>query len=136
MRAAGAFPIGSSPAADAPVVQSSPPGRPIEDEVNALIPKSTIIRDRRYLDSLRAGPCIVTGSYECEPAHLRLLGSGGMGIKPSDSRALPMRWDLHRRQSQEGEGAVWLWCANEYPDFLFRLLIEVAEGRHEKWRGR
>lgn len=98
-----------------------------------MIPKNPPLKKRAYLDSLRAGPCIVTGSPECEPAHLRLLGSGGTGMKPSDARALPLRWDLHRQQSHMGEGRAWLTWANEYPDFLFRLLIEVAEARYEKW---
>lgn len=91
------------------------------------------IENRKYLDFLRTQPCLVTGRAETEPAHLRLLGSGGTGIKPSDSRALPLHWELHRRQSTEGELPVWLWCVNEYPDFLARLLIWKAEADFEKW---
>ena len=97
------------------------------------------VQDRKYLDYLRTQPCIVTGHSGSadlplvEPAHLRLLGAGGMGLKPSDARTLPLYWELHRRQSTEGELASWLRCANEYPDFLARMLIEVSESRYEKW---
>lgn len=99
-----------------------------------LLPKECIVRDRAYLNLVRAEPCIVTRvTGQCEPAHLRLLGSGGTAMKPSDARCLPLHHELHRRQSNEGELAVWLWCANEYPDFLARLLIEVAEARYRTW---
>jgi hypothetical protein len=97
-------------------------------------PKSPIIRDRKWLDHIRTLPCVVTGDSAVEPAHLRLLGGGGIGMKPSDSRVLPLRWDLHRRQSTEGEMPVWLWCANEHPEFLARLLIEIAEKRYAERR--
>lgn len=98
-----------------------------------LIPKSDIVRDRRYLDHLRAQPCIVTQLGECEPAHLRLLGSGGAGMKPSDSRALPLYWELHRQQNNTAEIKTWQRWAQDYPDFLPRLLIEVAENRYRDW---
>lgn len=105
-------------------------------DIRPLRQREPRIVKRSYLDYLRDQPCIVTGKRDVEPAHLRLLGSGGVGLKPNDSRALSLYWELHRRQSTEGELPVWLWCVNEYPDFLERLLIEVAESRFEKWSGR
>lgn len=105
--------------------------------MNMLLPKAEIIRSRKYLDYLRDQPCIITGLRDVEPAHLRLLGSGGTGVKPSDNRALPLYWELHRRQSVEGELPVWLWGANEYPvTFLASVLIEVAEARYRQWSER
>lgn len=98
-----------------------------------LFPKSQIVRDRGYLNSLRDQPCIVTGGRDCEPAHLRLLGSGGVGKKPSDAKALPLHWSLHRQQSGRGEGMFWVQMANEHPDFLWRLLLEVAESRYQTY---
>ena len=103
--------------------------------MSLMFPKSQSVRDRKYLDHLRDEPCIVTGRAEgCEPAHLRLLGSGGTGMKPSDARAVPLHYELHRQQSKFGEGIGWLMCANEYPEFLFRLLINEAERRYERWK--
>lgn len=97
------------------------------------IPKLVPVRDRKWLDHLRTQPCIVTGQGETEPAHLRLLGSGGMGLKPSDARAVPLHWKLHRLQSQMGEGRAWLTFAQEYPTFYFEILIRDAEARYEQW---
>ena len=100
-----------------------------------MLPKSKPIRDRKYLDWVRTQACVVTGrTGESEPAHLRLLGEGGMGMKPGDNLVLPLHHELHRRQSTEGEGAVWLWCANEYPEFYFRLLQNEAKRRYQMWR--
>lgn len=96
------------------------------------------VRDRKYLDHLREGPCIVTGDRGhpdapvCEPAHLRLLGSGGVGMKPSDALAVPLHWRLHRQG--ETTAAFWRRIVDEYPDFLPRLLLEVASSRYREWK--
>ena len=95
------------------------------------------IRDRAYLDLLRNGPCIVTlegeGRQVCEPAHLRLLGSGGTGVKPSDARALPLHHELHKLEQRMGPRAFWRKMVDDYPDLLPRLLIELAEFRYAKY---
>lgn len=104
--------------------------------------KKSLTRDRRYLDLLRDGPCIVTLDGDssrrvCEPAHLRLLvgsaGSGGTGLKPGDNRALPLHHELHKLEQRLGPRAFWAKMIQDYPDLLWRLLIEVAELRYEKW---
>ena len=86
-----------------------------------------MIRDRKYLDSLREKPCIVTGLTPCEPAHIRWGHGGGMGLKPDDSRAIPLVPQLHRRQHQIGEKRFW---AEQSIEFWLQMLIEVAEGRY------
>ena len=103
-------------------------------EMNAPFFRTPPLRDRKWLDFLQTQPCIVTGLKGAEPAHLRLLGAGGTGVKPPDNLVLPLHHELHRRQSTEGEGAVWLWCANEYPEFYFRLLRDEAKRRYQMWR--
>ena len=99
-----------------------------------MIPKTKFPPDRKYLDYLRTQPCIVTGRSETEPAHLRLNNMGGMGIKPPDWCALPLNWRLHREQSNAGELRSWVIWANEYPDFLARLLINEAKHRYAMWK--
>lgn len=89
------------------------------------------IEDRKWLDFVRTQPCIVTGRMETEPAHLRLLGAGGMGKKPNDNLVLPLNWELHR---VAGERGAWLRFANEYPEFYFRLLQNEAKRRHQMWK--
>lgn len=108
--------------------------------------KEQRVDDRAYLDLLRRVPCVVTGLRGgTEPAHLRLLGSGGVGAKPGDNRALPLHWELHRQQSNKnGEGKCWLRWTREYPGFVprlaekypelfYRWLISVAEAEHSEW---
>ena len=103
--------------------------------MNAPFFKIAPIRDRAYLDFLRTQPCIVTqATGECEPAHLRLLGAGGMGQKPGDDLAVSLHWKLHRMQSELGEGRAWVKFANEYPEFLWRLLINEAKRRYRMYR--
>lgn len=98
-----------------------------------LLPKSQPIRDRKYLDWVRTQRCIVTGRAETEPAHLRLLGAGGMGTKPGDNLVLPLHHELHRYQSQVGEPRAWLEWAQEYPEFYFRLLQFRAKAMYQIW---
>lgn len=104
--------------------------------MSLLFPKIQPLRDRAYLDHLREQPCIVTGLSQTEPAHLRLLGSGGMGSKPSDARAVPLYWELHREQNNAAEIKTWIRWAGAYPDFLARLLIEKAERDYQAWKER
>lgn len=67
-----------------------------------------MIRDRRYLDSLRRERCIITGQYgtdamAIDPAH---IGTAGRGLKSPDNEALPIRHDIHVRMHTEGEISV------------------------------
>lgn len=65
-------------------------------------------RSREYLAWIRTQPCVVTGArINVEAAHVRMGNGGGMGIKPSDFRTLPLSADQHRRQHQVGEKAFW-----------------------------
>ena len=107
--------------------------------------KVPLVRDRKWLDYLKTQPCVVTGwRHDTEPAHLRLLGSGGTGIKPSDNRALSLYFRLHREQSKHGEGASWIRWTREYPEYAarlaekypelwFRFLIGVAEAEYDEY---
>lgn len=106
--------------------------------------KEPPIRDRQWLNHLRCVPCIVTGKTETEAAHLRLLGSGGTGAKPSDNRAVALHWELHRLQGEMGEGASWMHFLREYPEFpvrmagrypelFYRWLISYAEAEYDEW---
>ena len=73
-----------------------------------------IYRNSRYLAWLRTRPCCVTGAtIDVQAAHIRLGLGGGMGIKPSDYRAVPIQAITHRQQHQMGEKAFWLLHARE-----------------------
>ena len=90
-----------------------------------------MIRDRKYLDSVREQPCIITGLTPCDPAHIRWGLGGGMGLKPDDNRVLPLVHQLHQEQHQIGEKRFWLEQANKHPEFLMSILIEVAKARYD-----
>ena len=93
-----------------------------------------MIRDRKYLDSVREQPCIITGSSPCDPAHIRWGMGGGMGLKPDDNRVLPIVHQLHQHQHQIGEIRFWLQQANEHPEFLMNSLIELAKLKYRRWQ--
>ena len=95
-----------------------------------------MIRDRKYLDLVRGEPCIITGETPCDPAHIRYGLGGGMGLKPPDNRVLPVVHQLHQRQHQIGEIRFWVEQATEHPDFLMRILIELAEFRYDNGKRR
>lgn len=89
-----------------------------------LLPKSRIIRDRKWLDDLRTHRCILTGQYgteymAVEAAH---LGALGRGIKCSDDEALPLRHDLHSLGHASGEWSHW---RREMPDWLIREALRA-----------
>ena len=65
-------------------------------------------RNRDYLAFVRAQACCVTFStYGVVAAHVRIGGDGGMGLKPSDYRAVPLTELEHRRQHAVGERTFW-----------------------------
>ena len=70
--------------------------------------KGKIFRDNDYLDWVRRRPCLVSGSTQQVVAHHVRIGlSGGMGLKPSDYRTLPLDARLHRLLHDTGEKTFW-----------------------------
>lgn len=66
-----------------------------------------MIRDKRHLDFIRSLECVLCASPYVEAAHLRMGTDGGMGMKPSDSFALPLCTAHHRCQHHIGELKFW-----------------------------
>ncbi len=70
--------------------------------------KGRLFRDNEYLSFVRQRPCLVTGAIDNVVAHhVRLGQSGGMGIKPSDYRTLPLTSIQHRLLHDQGEKSYW-----------------------------
>lgn len=70
-----------------------------------------VLRVPQFLRFVRQHECAVSvslGQVVClgptEAAHVRSGTDGGVGMKPSDSHALPLCSDHHRLQHQIGEG--------------------------------
>lgn len=76
-------------------------------------PKAKPKKNSSYLAFLHSLPCVVTGKYEVQAAHLsfanpRLGHYGrGKGRKAPDRWALPLSGEEHRRQHSMNEEAYW-----------------------------
>ncbi len=98
------------------------------------VPKLNPVRDRKYPDSLRDQPCILTGwtateEFAVDPMH---IGTLGKGIKSSDDEALPVRHEYHVRGHNEGEISMFRKHA---PDWLLReALREYARRLYREYR--
>ena len=103
-----------------------------------LLPKNKPVRAEKYRAHLRLGPCIVTGDEGtpdnpvCEPAHIKWR-QASIGMKSSDDHMIPLHWRLHRKQTDMPEVEFWIEMANEWPEFLMRVLTEWAEFKHQEW---
>jgi len=61
-------------------------------------------RSKPYLDFIRNQPCIVSGSdYGVVAHHVRILGNGGTGLKPSDFLTVPLTHENHMLLHSGGE---------------------------------
>ncbi len=70
--------------------------------------KNEIPRSRVYLDYIRSMPCLITKSeHEIVAHHVHIFKDGGMGIKPSDFRTVPLTPLEHQRLHQMGERSYW-----------------------------
>lgn len=74
--------------------------------------KTRTYRNADYMKFLRdERPCIVTlqGSPHVEMVshHVRIGGNGGMGLKPSDYRCVPLTAQEHVRLHNQGETFYW-----------------------------
>lgn len=67
-----------------------------------------MIRDKKHLEFIRSLICVKCGtSQNIQAAHIRANSDGGIGIKPSDDRCLPMCHDCHSKQHRVGEVTFW-----------------------------
>lgn len=61
-------------------------------------------------------------------AHVRMGGSGGVGLKPSDYRTVPLTDSEHRQQHQVGEKAFWRGCGvDPFTSIIALLRVWVGE---------
>lgn len=61
-------------------------------------------RSNEYLRFIRSRPCTISGNeIDVVAHHVRCLGGGGMGIKPSDYLCIPITSFFHAKLHQIGE---------------------------------
>lgn len=65
-------------------------------------------RNASYLKWIRTLPCASCGDPgSSQAAHVRMGNGGGMGLKPSDYRTLPLCPECHGAQHAGGERTFW-----------------------------
>lgn len=100
-----------------------------------LIPKTQIIRDRKYLEWLKTQPCAFTclpgnDNDAIDPMH---IGTLGKGIKSSDDEAIPCLHSIHQEAHQKGEMSV---LRKVMPDWFLREALRAwAREEYRKWKG-
>jgi hypothetical protein len=68
--------------------------------------EATVIRCASHLTWLRGCTCAIEKrGGKIEAAHVRTGTDGGIGLKPSDTYAIPLCAEAHREQHQIGEPA-------------------------------
>ena len=103
-----------------------------------MIPKPISHRDAEYLAFVRRRPCVVTGveGDSVVAHHVRCLGGGGMGLKPSDYMCLPLDTIEHSRLHAFGEERYWRAKGISPGELIrFHLLIFLATinlGQYDK----
>lgn len=66
-------------------------------------------RDPAYLGYIRKLPCCVSGRTSSVVAHhVRIIGGGGTGLKPSDYLTVPLDFNYHRELHDNGEANFWM----------------------------
>ncbi|PDT15856.1 DUF968 domain-containing protein [Rhizobium sp. J15] len=87
------------------------------------VPKRKPAKSRDYLTFLHELPCVITGAYGVEAAHLSMASPRHGHYGRGKSRKAPDRWALplsqleHARQHRIGEEAFWV-CAGINPHVL------------------
>ncbi len=67
------------------------------------------LRSKKYLEYIRELPCAATNGFDDVVAHhVRCLGGGGTGIKPSDYLCVPLTAEEHAKLHSLGEKRYWL----------------------------
>ena len=93
--------------------------------------KTSLIRDRKYLNSYRDAACYACGAHDgtVVGAHIR-HGFFGMGAKPDDSLTLPLCAKCH---ADQGAGEVAFWDKVYGSDGINRAKT-TARRWYQLWR--
>lgn len=113
------------------------------------VPKQITPRSEAYLEFIRGRPCVITGRSGVHAHHVKIYGSGGMSLKPSDYLCVPLCHEEHSALHQMGEKTYWARQQID-PGFLIcrqlllyalsqsdpREVIELLETFVERKRGK
>lgn len=108
-----------------------------------LLPKQTIIRDRKYLDAQHDMRCLFTGAQSGDhgsvvPCH---IGTLGRGIKSSDDETLPLWWIFNATRNPVGYTPEWrseveMLRVCPPDEVVLSAYRALARERYQKWKNR
>jgi hypothetical protein len=94
--------------------------------------KTPAVRDPDHLARVRAMPCLICARKPSDPAHVRLGGFGGTGLKPGDDHVVPLCRTHHEEQHRVGERTFWARAVQIQPDLVVRLLIGYSKNLYKE----
>ena len=95
-------------------------------------PKPETERDERFLNFIRAKPCLFCHKVS-EPHHESGLGdSGGMALKCSDYFAIQLCRFHHETREREGFDSFWAWNYIDPWDIVISNLTEYWQKKDDK----
>jgi len=68
--------------------------------------KTKFIRSTKHLRYVASQPCLICGAENVQACHIR-IGFLGLGIKPCDSKTVPLCVEHHLEQHRMKEEAFW-----------------------------
>lgn len=96
----------------------------------AATPRRRTPRSATYLAWLRDRPCThCRRPPPSEAAHVRLGNGGGIALKPSDLRAVPLCHACHAWQHRIGERDFWAQIGRDPDIVAIRSLVRFAADR-------
>lgn len=88
-------------------------------------------RNKQYLDFVRSRPSCISGAEQNIVAHhVRCLGGGGTGLKPSDYLTVPLTTEEHSRLHSEGEASYWARHGLK-PEEMIRMTLLIFSAHIE-----
>ena len=101
--------------------------------------KQKAFRSKKYLKWISEQCCAACGHWPpCDPAHQRILGGGGMALKPPDNHVIPLCRDCHQAEHSNGVTAVWGVTANErrcFTEHIQRLCDQYFKSYENEQEG-
>ena len=74
------------------------------DKSQAAFPQAEFLRDEPYRRWIASLPCCICGRPDVQCAHVRYGLAGGMALKPSDDRTVPLCLSHHVEQGPDEKG--------------------------------
>ncbi len=90
-----------------------------------VIPKPFTLRSDAYLAFIRTHRCLTCSKSETVVAHHESLHQSGIGMKASDSQAVPLCVYCHHMRHAKGISS--FWGNADVKDHIIRLLTEYLQ---------